>query len=124
MVLRLGVTGSARLLGTVAHFGRLREERIRASSVRSKWPPADRPGCIMMRRGLFAATYEMSMPSRSNDAQRVIVGVASKSNVVLRVIVAGVSKADVDFGAGGMKRVDVGRQPSGGVFEPVCAAES
>jgi hypothetical protein len=74
--------------------------------------------------GLFAASYEVSMPSRSNDAQRVIVGVASKSNVVLRVIVAGVSKADVDFGAGGMKRVDVGRQPSGGVFAPVCAAES
>ena len=52
-----------------------------------------------------------SMPSRSNDAQRVIVGVASKSDVVQRVVVDGVSKADVDFGAGGMKRVDVGRQP-------------
>ena len=60
--------------------------------------------------GLVAATYEMAMPftSRSKDAQRAI---ASKSDVVLRVIVDGVAKADVDIGAGGMKRVDVGRQP-------------
>ena len=73
--------------------------------------------------GLVAATYEMAMPftSRSKDAQRAIT---SKSDVVLPVIVDGVAKADVDIGAGGMKRVDVGRQPSGGVSEPVSAAES
>ena len=62
-----------------------------------------------------------AVTSRSKDAQHAI---ASKSDVVLRVIVDGVAKADVDIGAGGMKRVDVGRQPSGGVSEPVSAAES